>query len=612
MTGRRTVRGFRGRVASRAALARSLRVRPRKAVVLVGLTLLYAVFEGFGVGSLLPILQFIESGLPARPNVYWRAVTAICATVGVAPSFAILLLLAVVPIGLRQLFMYVRTAYAADIQRDASARLRSETLTSFIEADFGFHLAAGHGRLVNALTLDAQRASNGLLHATELLAAAALIAVYVALLVLVSPPLTGLVTGLLILSGVVIRGKFPTARALGKAVSELNNAYTAIVDEKLSGIRLVRMSGQEQVEARKGSLVSAGLAARIALIVRNQASMEALVELLLIFGTFLILFLAVEALGLTLASLALFSFVILRLMPVIRRANGSAHQLAALAGSLGSIEQLIRDANRARQSPGGRRPFEGVREAIAFDGVTFSYPTGAVPALREVSLTIPARRTTALVGPSGAGKSTLMDLIPRLYEPMRGRVLIDGVPVQEYDVVSLRRKIGFVSQDTVLFRDTIRNNLTFGLDGCSDAAVSEALARAGLQEFVDSLPDRCETMIADRGLRLSGGQRQRLALARVFLQDPDVLILDEPTSALDALSEEHVSRTLRQMHGSKTIVVIAHRLATIEHADQIAVMADGMVTTVGDHRTALARDPLYARLFAGEQALSGATEPRRL
>ncbi|MDZ4179524.1 MAG: ATP-binding cassette domain-containing protein, partial [Coriobacteriia bacterium] len=198
----------------------------------------------------------------------------------------------------------------------------------------------------------------------------------------------------------------------------------------------------------------------------------------------------------------------------------------------------------------------------------------------------------------GAGKSTLVDMIPLLRRPTSGAIRFDGIPAGDYDLASLRTRIGFLTQEPILFNDTIEANLTYGLGGdVSDERIRRALEDSYCAEFVDTLECGLATALGDRGVRFSGGQRQRLALARVLLQDPDILILDEPTSALDSESEAYIQKAFERIAEERTVIVIAHRLSTVEKADQIVVLADGRVAEIGTHHELLENDGQYRRLF---------------
>ena len=236
-----------------------------------------------------------------------------------------------------------------------------------------------------------------------------------------------------------------------------------------------------------------------------------------------------------------------------------------------------------------------LRGDVRYDDVTFGYEPGR-PVLQAIDLDIRAGETVALVGPSGAGKTTLCSLLPRFYEVEAGRITIDGIDIRHMTRASLRRQIGIVQQDVFLFAGSLRDNIGYGRLGASQAAIRDAAARARLGDLIDSLPQGLDTIVGERGVKLSGGQKQRLAIARIFLKNPPLLILDEATSALDSETERAIQQSLAELADGRTTLIIAHRLATIREADRIVVVTEAGIAEQGTHAELLATEGAYRRL----------------
>ncbi|MDT8435092.1 MAG: ATP-binding cassette domain-containing protein, partial [Anaerosomatales bacterium] len=287
--------------------------------------------------------------------------------------------------------------------------------------------------------------------------------------------------------------------------------------------------------------------------------------------------------------------------------NQGRQQISTNVAGLLLVQQTTEEAIRSSRITSGPVPFAGLERELVLTDVAFDYPdsytaegkmlSAGKEVLRGISATIPAGSFTALVGRSGAGKSTLVELLPRLREATGGTITYDGTDIREFGVGSLRKGIGYLTQSAMLFNDTVRENLIYGLDfEPSEEQVRSALERA-YATFVYDLPNGLETHLGDRGVRFSGGERQRIGLARVLLADTSVLILDEPTSALDSESEAFIQKALADLHGTRTIIVIAHRLATVIKADQLLVIEDGLVVERGTHEELVASGATYQKLF---------------
>ncbi|WP_193162397.1 ABC transporter transmembrane domain-containing protein [Microbulbifer hainanensis] len=277
----------------------------------------------------------------------------------------------------------------------------------------------------------------------------------------------------------------------------------------------------------------------------------------------------------------------------LQRATGATERLMDLL----NVEAEIPVSSGTAESGQPASDANGARGQVAFEAVEFSYPSRPdQPAVRKLSLDVAAGRSLALVGPSGAGKSTLLELLQRFYDPLGGRITLDGVDIREMDTGTLRRQIAVVPQQPALFTADVWYNIRYGRPDASDAEVIAAAKAAHAHEFIEQLPDGYNSHLGEQGTRLSGGQKQRIAIARAILKDPKILLLDEATSALDAESEYHVQQALEALMQGRTTIIIAHRLATILHADNIAVLDQGQVVAQGRHAELIEISPLYKRL----------------
>jgi subfamily B ATP-binding cassette protein MsbA len=270
----------------------------------------------------------------------------------------------------------------------------------------------------------------------------------------------------------------------------------------------------------------------------------------------------------------------------------------ALQQALASARRLfeILDTEIEVRDRPGAQPLGPFSLDLRFEGVSFAYDSGSEPVIRGLDLVVRKGSVTALVGPSGAGKTTLANLVPRFMDVTSGRLLVDGVDVRDATLASLRGAIGLVTQDVILFDDTVRRNVCYGRSDVPDERIVAALTAANADGFVERIPGGLDARVGESGTRLSGGQRQRLAIARAILKDPPILILDEATSALDTESERAVQEALERLMAGRTVLVIAHRLSTVRRADQIVVLENGVIVERGNHAELLVAGGLYRRL----------------
>ena len=398
--------------------------------------------------------------------------------------------------------------------------------------------------------------------------------------------------------GVIVRFASKRFRRLSARIQGSMGDVTHVASEAVSGYREVKVFGGENYERDRFDAASEQNRRQNLKMTVAKASSTQVIQFLAaagLAGLVCLIFLPGFGGGMTPGDLAAYLGVAGMLANPIKKLSDLN---ARLQRGLAAAEDIFWQLDQPVEEDEGDIDVERVAGEIRFEDVAFAYDDGRQSVLRDVSLTIEPGQTIALVGRSGAGKTTLANLIARFYLPTAGRILLDGVPLQRYQLSCLRRQIAFVTQDVTLFNDTLANNIAYGcLAGRGEEAVREAVRRAQADGFIDDLPAGLATFVGDDGVLLSGGQRQRVAIARALLKDAPILILDEATSSLDAVSESQVQAALEEVMRDRTTIVIAHRLSTVETADIIALVADGRIAEIGDHRSLMAAGGAYADLY---------------
>jgi subfamily B ATP-binding cassette protein MsbA len=584
-------------------------VRPYWRLLAAGLavTFLVSVLDGFVLVILIPLLKNLfgtagelHAGSTQLEALVERMVQPLTAGLSPAEAAGRLVVVLVAGLLLKNSLSYLSSQITVRAQEGLVRDLRTRLFDHLLTLDLGYFQRTRAGAVISAMMIEVDQ-TKAVITASLVSLFQNLVVVVVTLLVLsqISLRLTLFTLAFVPLLVILLQRLVRRLRRHARARSKERGEVTATVTERIGAIRLIRSYGEEQRE-------SAGFDAQTnryrKQVIRTQRFSSLTSPITEVFSGFLVILIIwaatrPELLGLEAplapATIIVFLMAALRLTSPLKTISGFPAVMALALASAERIFQVLDEPSAELDRPGEGEA--GFQREIVFDRVTFRYGDGP-PVLNEVSFTLPKGKVVALVGPSGAGKTTLADLVPRFHDPSAGRILLDGVPLTRIRRRSLRALMGVVSQDTVLLNNTVFANIAYGSPGASRERVEAAAEAANAAGFIRQLPQGLDTVLGERGTRLSGGQRQRIAIARALLRDPPILILDEATSALDTESERLVQQAIDRLMRERTVLVIAHRLATVRDADEIVVLEEGRVVQRGPHDELYRAGGLYRRL----------------
>jgi subfamily B ATP-binding cassette protein MsbA len=565
-----------------------------------------AVFDGASLGMIMPLADIILTGkkivLPAKLPAF------LSGWVDVLNSIPPLTLLNYMAFGVVALFLvkglfgFLQSYLMNDISGLVVRDVRSKIYSKFQDLSLDYFTRMRGGELMSRITSDVGMIGNALsTGAMDLIYQSLLVAVFALMIFFIDPKLAliSLILVPLISFPIISVGK--VLKKIARKGQEKMADINSLLYETIIGVRVVKAFNMEEAELKKFNDTNSTCYKLSMKSTKRMLLLGPITELMgIIAGVFVLVIKGREVIsgnisfGVMAVSLAaLLSMV----RPFKRISQVHAIIQQALAGSA-RIHDVLETPPSVKESA-DPKILCGFKERIIFEDVSFNY--GHTPILRNINLEIKRGQVLAIVGPSGAGKTTLLDLIPRFYDPVNGRVLIDGVDIKEFSFRSLRANIGIVTQETILFNDTIRSNIAYGMPQATQEQIEEAAKKAHIHDVIIRLKKGYDTFIGDRGARLSGGERQRLAISRALLKDAPILILDEATSQLDSESERLVQEAINLLIKGRTVFVIAHRLSTIRNATRIAVMDQGKIVEEGAHEDLLVKNGLYKKLYQNQQ-----------
>lgn len=560
--------------------------------------MLNVLFKQKSVTEIPPIPEF-EFSTDYVVKIFNHFFGKIVLNYGAVNSLLFVCALILVSVIFANIFRYLERVMATKIKVDLVKNIRMEIFKKVTQLHIGYFNNERKGDLISRFTNDVNEVEGAVMNSLKaVLKEPITIVVYFFVLFKISPQLTLFTLLVLPLTGGVLAEIIKRLKRQATESQESLGRILNILDETFSGMRVIKAFNArdfviDRIEKESANYrkVSKSMAYKNELASPVSEILGVLIiSGIIFFGGNMVLSndSNIDAAAF-MTFLAVFSMIIQPAknfsngITSLQRGTASATRIFALIDQQPLIESKINAV-----------PLQSFNSKIEFKNVSFAYDTDHV--LRNIDLIVEKGKTVALVGPSGGGKSTLADLVPRFYDPTEGEVMIDGISLKDYELDSIRKHIGVVTQESILFNDTIFNNIAFGMPNINEEQVIQAAKIANAHEFIMQSENGYQTKIGERGSKLSGGQRQRLSIARAVLKNPPILILDEATSALDSESEKLVQEALFNLMKNRTSIVIAHRLSTIQHADEIIVIQEGRIAERGSHEQLSAQNGLYRKL----------------
>jgi subfamily B ATP-binding cassette protein MsbA len=561
-----------------------------------------SIFDGVSLGMIIPFVDrvftnkkiIIPAKIPAFLDTFVQKINSLP-----PETLLIYMITALITLFLlKGFFGYWQSYLMSDIGQKVVRDIRDKLYANLQRLSLDYFTHKRGGELISRITNDVKLVENAVSYgSSDLIYQTGLVVIYLALsfflytkLTVVSIVLVPLISFPIIRVGRILR-------KLSKSSQEKMADINSLLYETIIGTRIVKAFNMENYEVEKFSKVNHGYYKIAMKAVRRLLILSPITDFLGVLAAAFIVFWGGRDVISGAISFGVFGVSMGALLSLIRpfKKLSQVHSINQQAVAASERIYEVLEAQPTVAENQAAAVLAGFKDKIAFEGIWFSYADSQI--LKDINLEVGKGRVLAIVGPSGTGKTTLVDLIPRFYDPQKGSILIDGRDIREFSLKSLREQIGIVTQETILFNDTIAANIAYGKPGVSLKDIEEAAKQAYAHDFIKETPAGYDTVIGDRGMKLSGGERQRIAIARALLKNPPILILDEATSQLDSESERLVQEALDRLIQGRTVFVIAHRLSTVRNAHTIVVLDKGRIVEQGPHADLVAKDGLYKRLY---------------
>lgn len=556
--------------------------------------ILIFLFEGLGIGMIIPIMQEISGRGSA--NFFTKYTRLLFDSMHIQYNFLNLMIVFGIAMLTKYLLLAVQSKFARVLNASIIYDLRQRAFQNLLDFPLSYYYKTKLGNLVASLYTSARNAGSLIEYTILMFTESIFCLVYLLLSLLISVPLTIFICGIASLAYLFIVPRFKIARDIGREEKDIMDKMSSFLFDKLGGIKVLKSFNNEGFVYREFTALARSYKEFIVKIQNNRIIADLLLEPPVLILIIVLLVVSVEVLHLSIIPLIALLYIFRSLTPRINTINKYYLQIQGYLPHFAKIQEIVEREDKI-YLPEGSKAIATIKSGIEFSNVWFRYPGCDTYALKNINIFIEKNKTTALVGITGGGKTTLVDLILRHHIPEKGAIKIDGIDLSQIKGGAWRNIVSVVDQDNYLFNDSIYNNILYGKLDASEEEVINAAKLANAHNFILSIPQGYKAQVGERGIKLSGGQKQRIALARALIRNPQILILDEATSALDSDTERLIQDSIATLSQSKTIIIIAHRISTIIGADKIIVIEHGEAVEEGTHKELLGKSGVYEKYY---------------